>query len=59
MPDDRESRGPADAARVNIHEDYEVQYWTKKFACTLEQLAAAVAKAGTSATAVEAALKRR
>ena len=31
MADDKTNRGPQDAARINIHEDYEVAYWTKKF----------------------------
>lgn len=46
MPDDRSKRGPADAARVNVSEDYEVQYWCKKFGCTPEQLRAAVKAVG-------------
>lgn len=57
--DDKTNRGPQDRVRIDIHEDYEVEYWTDKFGCTREQLAAAVAKAGTSASAVEAALKGR
>jgi Protein of unknown function (DUF3606) len=52
-------RLPQDAARVNVNEDYEVRYWTQKFGCTKEQLKAAVAKAGVSAKAVEAELKKR
>jgi hypothetical protein len=30
MGDDKKQRAPQDAARINIHEDYEVQYWTKE-----------------------------
>ncbi len=59
MPDDKNKTGPQDASRINIHESYELEYWTKKFGVTPDQLRAAVAKAGTSATAVEKALKRR
>ena len=31
MADDKTIRGPADRTRVNTHEDYEVEYWSKKF----------------------------
>ncbi len=58
MSDDKSIRGPADAKRVNIHEDYEVRYWTKKFGCTKEQLVAAVQKVGVMADDVEKALKK-
>jgi hypothetical protein len=49
MPDSKSNRGPADRARVNVHEDYEVRYWCKKFGCTKAQLVAAVKKAGVMA----------
>jgi hypothetical protein len=55
--DDKTKRGPQDAARINVHEDYEVRYWTEKFGCTKEELQAAVNKVGVSAAAVEKALK--
>lgn len=34
MADDKTKKGPTDASKVNVHEDYEVQYWCKKFGCT-------------------------
>jgi len=34
--DDKTKTAPQDAKRVNIHEDYEVRYWTQKFATTPE-----------------------
>jgi hypothetical protein len=52
MADDLKNRGAQDRARVNIHEDHEVAYWTKKWGISKEQLAAAVKKAGVSADAV-------
>jgi hypothetical protein len=52
MADDLKNRGAQDRRRVNIHEDYEVQYWTKKWGVSKEQLAEAVQKAGVSAEAV-------
>jgi hypothetical protein len=52
MADDLKNRGAQDRARVNIHEDHEVAYWTKKWGISKEELAAAVKKAGVSADAV-------
>lgn len=49
MTDDKSNRGPADRARVNVNEDYEVQYWTKAFGCTAEQLRDAVEAVGVMA----------
>ena len=53
MADNKNDRGPGDRSRINIHENYEVQYWTTKFGVTKEQLSAAVDKVGVSAAAVE------
>jgi hypothetical protein len=57
MPDDKTRRGPADASRINVHEDYEVRYWSEKFGCSAEELKAAVTAAGNSPAAVQARLK--
>ncbi len=57
MADDLSNRGPQDRARVNISEQHEIAYWTKKFGVSEEQLRKAVQKAGVSAEAVEKALK--
>jgi len=59
MADDKSKIRPQDALRVNVHEAYEVEYWTKKFGCTAEQLKAAVAKVGVMAKDVEGYLKRK
>ena len=58
MPDDKAQKAPQDASRINVHEDYEVQYWTKEFGVTADQLRAAVQKVGVSAAAVEQELAR-
>jgi hypothetical protein len=58
MSDDKTSRGPADASRVNVHEDYELRYWSQKFGVSAEQLKAAVQAAGVMAKDVEARLKK-
>jgi hypothetical protein len=52
MADDLKNRGAQDRARVNIHEEHEVRYWSEKWGVTKEQLAAAVASVGVSADAV-------
>jgi hypothetical protein len=53
MADDKTKTSPQDSSRINVHESYEVEYWSKKFRVTPAQLKAAVAKVGVSATAVE------
>lgn len=59
MSDDKTKTAPQDASKVNVHEDYEVKYWTKKFGVTADQLKEAVTKVGPSASAVEKELNRR
>lgn len=58
MTDDRTLRSPQDASRIALGEDYEVQYWSKKFGVTAERLQEAVKAVGTSAAAVERHLGR-
>jgi hypothetical protein len=48
MADDPKKRGAQDRTRINMHEDYEVRYWTKALGVTRERLAEAVAKVGNS-----------
>jgi len=57
MADDKTKRGPQDAARINIHEEYEVTYWADRFGVSAERLRTAVNKVGVSAEAVERELK--
>jgi hypothetical protein len=57
MTDDKSKRGPQDRSRVNLSEDYEVRYWSKKFKVTPDLLRAAVEKVGNGAAAVEKELK--
>jgi Protein of unknown function (DUF3606) len=52
MADDLKNRGAADRSRVNVHEDYEVRYWTEKWSVSKEQLVDAVKKAGVAVDAV-------
>lgn len=56
MSDDRSNRGAQDRNRINLSEDYEVQYWTKALDVSRERLEQAVAAVGSSADAVRAHL---
>lgn len=56
MPDNLQDRGPADRARVNVHEAHEVRYWTGKWGVTEQQLRDAVARVGVMAADVARAL---
>lgn len=52
MADDKTKKGPADSSRINVHEDYEVDYWTQALGISEEKLKEAVDAVGTSAKAV-------
>jgi hypothetical protein len=58
MSDDLKNRGPADRAKVNVNEAWEVQWWTKSLGCTEAQLKAAVKAVGTSVAAVRVHLAK-
>lgn len=57
--DDKSKRDYRDRIRINIHEDYEVKYWGKKFAVSTHELVEAVKAVGVMAKDVEAYLKKR
>jgi len=57
MSDNKSKVGSPDRDRINIHEDYELRHWSKKFGVSAEQLKAAVTAVGPTAKAVEAHLK--
>jgi hypothetical protein len=56
--DSKAKTGSPDRDRINIHEDYELEDWSKKFGVSKEELKKAVAAAGTSAKAVADYLKK-
>lgn len=58
MTDDLKNRGPADRARVNVNEAWEVRWWCKEFGCTEAQLRAAVKAVGVMVANVRAQLRR-
>ncbi len=52
MADDRSKTGAADRDRINVNEDYELQYWTKALGVSADELRAAVKAVGPTAAAV-------
>ena len=58
MADDRTLRGQQDRQRINMSEDYEVAYWTKKWGVSREQLAEAVRRVGPMSASVAKLLGR-
>lgn len=58
MADDKTNRGSQDRSRINLHEDYEVRYWTDKLGISKSRLEEAVRKVGSSAKAVEEELRK-
>lgn len=57
MSDNKKNRGEPDRSRISTSEAYEVEYWSKKFGVSPDQLREAVKRAGNSPDAVKAALK--
>lgn len=53
MSDNKEATGTADRTRINVNEDYEVQYWTGKFGVSAKDLKRAVEEVGDNALEVE------
>ncbi|AWH18444.1 DUF3606 domain-containing protein [Stenotrophomonas sp. ZAC14D2_NAIMI4_7] len=52
MADDKTKTGAADRDRINVNEDYELQYWTKALGVSADELRAAVKEVGPTAAAV-------
>ncbi len=52
MTDDKSKTGSPDRDRINVSEDYELQYWTKTLGVTAEQLREAIKTVGPTADAV-------
>ena len=59
MSDNKSSRGPADAERINVNEDYEVAYWTKALGVSEEKLRDTVKRVGVMARDVREALGKK
>ena len=56
--DSKQNIGSPDRDRININEDYELQYWSEKFGISREELKAAVEAAGTQVKDVEEYLNK-
>jgi hypothetical protein len=52
MSDDLKNKRAQDRARINVNEDHEARYWTKKFGVSESELKLAVYTVGVSAEAV-------
>ncbi len=50
--DDKKNTGSPDRDRINLQEDYEVEYWTKTLGVSAEELRKAVEAVGSTADAV-------
>jgi hypothetical protein len=57
ISDNLKDRRPQDRSLVNTSESWEIQYWSEKFNCTVEQLKEALEAIGNSATDVEKYIK--
>jgi hypothetical protein len=58
MADNLKERGPQDASRISLTEEWEVRYWTKSLGVSREQLEQLVREHGNSADAVKKALHK-
>lgn len=58
MSDDLKERGPEDASRISLTEEWEVRYWTKTLGVSREELDKLVRQHGHSADAVRKALTK-
>ena len=59
MTDNLKKRGAPDSKTINMHEEWEKEYWKKKFDVSGQALAGAVRVVGKSATKVEKYLKNK
>jgi hypothetical protein len=57
--DNLTKKGAPDRSKINMHEVYEVKYWTKELGVSKEELQKAVDKVGNSASAVRKELSDR
>jgi hypothetical protein len=57
--DNKKNVGNPDRSRINVHEEYELNDWSKKFGVSHDELKAAVEAVGTEAKDVEEYLKKK
>ncbi|GJE12386.1 DUF3606 domain-containing protein [Methylobacterium longum] len=46
MADDLDRREPEDKFKINVHEEWELRYWARRFGVTREQIVDAVRRVG-------------
>lgn len=56
--DSKQNIGSPDRDRINVNEDYELQYWSEKFGVSRDRLKEAVKAAGTSVKDVQEYLNK-
>lgn len=59
MSDDLTKRGPQDRTKINIHEPWELKYWSGHFGVAPDELIEAVRAVGPSVEAVERFLREK
>jgi len=57
--DNKQNVGNPDRSRINVHEEYELNDWSKKFGVSHDELKAAVKAVGTEAQDVEEYFKKK
>jgi hypothetical protein len=58
MPDNLKIKQPQDPKYINIHEEWELAYWSKELGVTKEKIKEAVNAVGTSVAKVKQYLKK-
>lgn len=56
MPDDLTKRRPQDSSKINVHEPYELNYWSDHFGVSKEKIKDAVRAVGVMVDKVKAYL---
>jgi hypothetical protein len=56
--DNKQQVGAPDRDRINVNEDYELQYWSETLGLSRDELQEAVKAAGTSVEKVKAYLNK-
>jgi hypothetical protein len=57
MADNLAKKRPQDYSRINVHEEWELKYWTEALGVSAEKLKETVNKVGPAAVDVKKALK--
>lgn len=58
MADNLQNAGPQDRSRINVHEEWEVRYWTEELGVSKERLAELVKEVGPTSAAVRQRLTK-